>query len=149
MFKFAEWLDVLDEDMESMYFEVFDHHDREIFYGHSVEIPEDLKSKTVMSFSIVDAGCFKIVLYRSILDEDEEVTDSWKQVMLCSVYNHVKANEDNGVYDYSLTTSEFADTMRQEIQTFLDDFNDDTGAIIDWEDLADDCKNYVSSVPVA
>ena len=149
MFKFAEWLEVLDEDMESMYFEVFDHHDREIFYGHGVEIPKDLKSKTVMSFSIIDAGCFKIVLYRSILDEDEEVTDSWKQLMLCSVYNHVKANEDNGVYDNSLTTSEFADTMRQEIQTFLDDFNDDTGAIIDWEDLADDCKNYVSSVPVA
>lgn len=149
MFKFAEWLEVLDEDMESIYFEVFDHHDREIFYGHGVEIPEDLKSKTVMSFSIIDAGCFKIVLYRSILDEDEEVTDSWKQVMLCSVYNHVKANEDNGVYDNSLTTSEFADTMRQEIQTFLDDFNEDTGAIIDWEDLADDCKTYVSSVPVA
>lgn len=149
MFKFSEWLEVLDEDMESMYFEVFDHHDREIFYGHGVEIPEVLKSKTVMSFSIMDAGCFKIVLYRSILNEDEEVTDSWKQLMLCSVYNHVKANEDNGVYDESLSSSEFADTMRQEIQTFLDDFNDDTGSIIDWENLADDCKNYVSSVPVS
>ena len=39
------------------------------------------------------------------------------------------------------------------IKTFpeerIDDFNDDTGAIIDWEDLSDDCKNYVYSVPVA
>lgn len=147
MFDFNDFLNVLDEDMSDIYFEIYDHHNREIFYGHGTEIPENLKTKTVKSVSTIDAGCYKIVLYRSILSDDENVTTSWKQDMIYSVYNHIKQNELAGTYDENLTDNEFIDHMISEIQTLISDYSEDNpGTHIDWKDLESDCKYYVSCV---
>ena len=146
MLRFIDFLNVFDDDMNETYFEIYDHHDRELFYGLGVEIPTILKEKEVISISTVDAGCIRIVIHREILSEDDEVTDSWKEYMLSSVYNHVKVNDQNGVYDEYLTVDEFASHMFEEIQTMMDDYMDDHPSVkIHWDTLAGDCQKYVTT----
>ena len=145
MLNFGVFLNLLNEDMHSLYVEIYDQHDREIFYGHGADIPKELRECTVESFSIADASCIHIVLYRCILCAGESVTQEWKNRIIRFTYDHVLSSDEFGGYENSpLTFRDFYYQMAKEISTLIDDFKEDTGITIEWDELESDCKTYVT-----